>query len=362
MDLENQEIKTSNLDQNSSKAKRVYDIFASNPDMVFDIRDMTNTYNQIYRDNTGPPTTSTIITRLYTKNKLIRTPTQLNSGYFYTFTNQKKIDKVYRNYLLPYDFGDNERILGLITQNKFEKLNLNSKLDLNQIKDFDFIKKYGLNYFYNSKVLNFLATNVGFLMCDGHISQNLHQMRYFFNQENDAISFREYFNSIFQHEYLQLKYRCYCFRLNLCGKPFATLFHYLGVPRGNKVFQPFSIPYWIYNGPDETKRTFLSIIYGNEGSKPQDNRWRIQFVLSKTKKHVENLLMLLNQIRTMLFHLGITTSHIQLRRQKGRQFCGRFYIKGKDNLLRFYNKIGFAYASEKQAVLESLLRRDNLIN
>ena len=362
MDLNNQKLKICKLDSNSSKAKRIYNIFMYNPNAVFNIPLMVETYNQIYRENISNLATSIIITRLHAKNKIIRTPTQLNLGYVYSVSNKLKLDEIHRNHLLPYDFGNNEKILGLITQNKFRKLYANSRLDISKIKDFDFIKKYGLNYFYNQKVLNFLATNVGFLLCDGHISQNLHQMRYFFNQEKDAISFREYFNLIFQHEYLQLKYRCYCFRLNLCGKPFATLFHYLGVPRGNKVFQPFSIPHWIYNGPDEIKRTFLSIIYGNEGSKPQDNRWRIQFVLSKTKEYVPNLLEFLNQIRAMLFHFDITTSHIQLRKQKDREFYGRFYIKGKDNLLKFYDKIGFAYASEKQEVLELLLRRDNLIN
>jgi len=150
--------------------------------------------------------------------------------------------------------------------------------------------------------------------------------------------------------------------ISLCGKGFATLLNYLGVPSGNKVFKPFLIPDWIYNGSEEIKRTFLSIIYGNEGSKPQDNRWRIQFVLSKNEKYVVNLLEFLNQARAMLAYFGITTSHIQLRKQKGRQFCGRFYIKGKNDLLKFYNKIWFAYASEKQEVLESLLKKDNLIN
>jgi hypothetical protein len=350
------------LDSNSSKAKRVYGIFKSNPHEVFDIRGMTNTYNQIYTDNTGTTTISTIITRLYVKNKLIRTPTQLNSGHFYSIMNQEKIDEIYRKYLLPCDFDDNEMILGLITQNKFEKLKTDAKLDFSKINDFKFIKKYGVDYFYNPKVLNFMATNLGFLMCDGHIGKHKNLARYTFNQEIDAISFKSYFNSIFPKEHLPVKYWSYCFNINLCGKPFATLFNYLGVPSGNKVFQPFLIPDWIYNGSDEIKRTFLSIIYGNEGAKPQDNRWRIQFVLSKAKRYVPNLLEFMSQVRTMLAHFGITTSHIQLRKQKGRQFCGRFYIKGKDNLLKFYNHLEFAYASEKQEVLESLLRRDNLIN
>ena len=362
MDLEDQKIKICKLNSGSSEAERIKNILMSNPNAVFDILTMAGLYNQIYDNNLSNMRVSTIISRLYTKNKLIRTPTQLNLGYIYSVSNKRKLDEIHRNHLLSYDFDDNEMILGMITQNKFEKLKTDSKLDFSKIKAFDFIKKYGLSYPYNSKILNFLSANFGFLLCDGHITKNLQQMRYFFYREKDAISFKKDFNSIFQHEYLQLKYRCYCFRVNFCNGSFATLFNFLGVPSGNKVFQPFLVPDWIYHGSDDIKKTFLSIIYGNEGAKPQDNRWRIQFVLSKTKKYVPNLLEFMNQVRVMLSHFGITTSHIQLRKQKGRQFHGRFYIKRKNNLLKFYNQIGFAYASEKQEVLEDLLRRHKLIN
>lgn len=77
--------------------------------------------------------------------------------------------------------------------------------------------------------------------------------------------------------------------------------------------------------------------------------------MSKSKEYVPNLLQFLDQIRTMLHHFGIDTSNIQLRKQKRRAFCGRFYIKGKEDLTKFYNKMGFLYASEKQMVLESLV-------
>ncbi|MBS3098228.1 hypothetical protein J4209_05530 [Candidatus Woesearchaeota archaeon] len=348
--------------QKNSKTQRIFNIFRSNPDTIFNIRKIQAIFNNLYQDKINNFYTSTVVSRLHIKNKLSRTPTQLNSGYSYSAMNKKKIDEIYKNYLLPYDFGDNERILRLITQNKFEKLSISNKLNFSKIKDFDFIKKYGLDYFYNNKVLNFLVANIGFVMCDGHIRKNLQHVQYYFNQKEDAKLFKSGFNSIFPHENPTLEYKSYCFTINLCSKEFAKLINYLGVPTGNKVFKPFLIPKWIYNGPEEFKRIFLSIIYGNEGSKPQNNRWRIQFVLSKTEEYVTNLLEFLNQIRTMLAYFGITTSYIQLRKQKEREFCGRFYIKGKDNLLKFYNKIGFAYASEKQEVLESLLKRDKLIN
>lgn len=167
--------------------------------------------------------------------------------------------------------------------------------------------------------------------------------------------FKSYFLSIFPKEKISIKFCSYCYVITVCHKNLAKFFNSLGVPTGNKVYNPFLVPEWIYNGPTNIKRIFLSTIYGNEGSKPQDNKWRIQFVLSKTKEYVPNLLQFLNQVRAMLSHFGISTTHIQLRKQRGRAFSGRFYIKGKENLIKFYNKIGFSYASEKQKVLEALI-------
>lgn len=362
MDLKGSSVKIGSLDPDSSKAKRVYDIFLSNPHMVFDIREIVKTFNNLYRDNAKNKTISLIITRLYAKNKLIRTSTQLNSGYFYSVSNRKLLDQIYDDYLVPSELEDKNIIKGLILKKQFDDLETDQKLDLEKLKDFDFIKKYSLSYFYEPKVLNFLVANVAFLIGDGHIRKNPKSLVYTFNQKKDAVSFKQYFNSIFPNEYLRIKYAAYCFRIEYCSKGFSELFKHLGVPSGNKVFQKFLIPEWIYHGSNQTKRVFLSILYGNEGSKPQDNRWRIQFVLSKNKEYVINLLEFLNQIRAMLAHFSITTSHIQLRKQKGREFHGRFYIKGKENLLKFYKEIGFAYASEKQEVLEALLRGHNLIN
>ncbi|MBI2128668.1 hypothetical protein HYU07_00365 [Candidatus Woesearchaeota archaeon] len=362
MNSNNQKMQIKNLELIGSKSKRVYDILMLHPDMVFGIKSMANIYNEIYKDNTCNSAISTIMTRLYAKNKIIRTPTQLKSGYFYSVSNRVKLRRIYDDYLVPSDLEHKENIKELILEDTFENLEINHKLNFDEIGEFGFVKKYGLTLFYDEHVLNFLVTNIGFLMGDGHVRKNLQQAEYDFNQNKDAVEFRLYFNSIFKGEYLSLKYNQFCFRIVFCSKGFAELLIYLGVPCGNKVFTPFLIPDWIYNGPDKIKKTFLSIIYGNEGSKPQNNVWRIQFVLSKNKNHVTNLLEFLNQIRAMLAHFGIATSHIQLRKQKGREFCGRFYIKGKENLLKFYNKIGFAYASEKQEVLEALLKRGKLIN
>ncbi|MBI2660450.1 hypothetical protein HYX07_04775 [Candidatus Woesearchaeota archaeon] len=249
-----------------------------------------------------------------------------------------------------------EKIINLIVENKFEDLRINETINNHLPNNSNFINKYGLNYILEEKIGTFIGINIGFLMCDGHLNKDLSQVHYFFNQKEDAESFKSDFLSIFNQEKLLLNYAACCYRVGICSRDLAGFFNLLGVPEGNKVHKPFLIPTWIYNGSNLVKRAFLSTLYGNEGSKPQDNRWRIQFVLSKTKEHVPNLLEFLTQIRAMLNHFDISTSHIQLRKQKGRAFSGRFYIKGKENLTKFYNEIGFLYASEKQRALEQILK------
>ena len=321
-----------------SKAEKMCKLIEANPDLVFNLRKICQIYNSNSIDRIEHLRASTIISRLYKEGRLFRTKTQLRNGYLYTLNSKNLLDSAYDNYLLPYDFENREDIIKSLTKNNFDTLMVNER-----------ISSYTENY------SGFLAMNIGFLMCDGHIKKNLQQINYFFNQKEDAELFKKYFLSVFNQEELSVAYHSSCFRVGICNKGLAMLFNSLGVPTGNKVYKPFLVPEWIYYGPDNIKRIFLSTIYGNEGSKPQDNKFRIQFVLSKTKDFVPNLLEFLNQVRSMLNHFGISTSNIQLRKQKGRAFCGRFYIKGKDNLIKFYNKIGFLYASEKQEVLESLV-------
>ncbi len=343
------------MNSNESKAKKIHSLIASNPNLIFNLRKICQMYNLEHKEHINPYAVTTILSRLFNKGKILRTENQLSRGYLYSLSNKEGLDFLYDYYLLPYNFNNRKDMINLITKSNFENLRADEQLNTYLPKNSDFIKKYGLKYILSEDVSAFIAMNIGFLLCDGHLKKDHQQVCYFFNQKEDAELFNKDFLSVFNKEKLSLAYRAYCFTIGICNKNLLLLFNYLGVPTGNKVYNPFLVPEWIYNGPDKVKKIFLSTIYGNEGSKPQDNKWRIQFVLSKTKEYVPNLLQFLNQVREMLNYFDISTSHIQLRKQKRRAFCGRFYIKGKENLVKFHNKIGFLYASEKQKVLESLI-------
>jgi intein/homing endonuclease len=297
---------------------------------------------------------SLILRRLFKKGKLIRTKVQLSNGFIYSLENKDKLEQLYYRYLLPYDFA-NKELISLIENNNFEKLRNDISLNIDNLLGSKFLSKYEKNCLIEREIELFLAELVAFIMGDGHINNKKRKVFFFFRYLEDAEYFVSEFKSIFFNEHIKINKTIYCYQALITSSSLGNLLHDLGAPKGRKVLQSFSIPDWIYYGSDDVKKAFLSVIYGNEGSKPQDNKWRIQFVMSKNKENIEGLLIFLNQIRTMLNYFGISSSNIQVRSQKGRKFYGRFYIKGKENLHKFYNLLEFSYASEKQRFLEHLI-------
>lgn len=351
------------MNEKQSIHREIYGIFLKNPDIVYTTSDLVNIFNNENNPKTKKEIVTMILTRLH-KNKLIlRTPTQLADGYYYSLQNKNLLGQLYENHLLSYDFEFKTGLMGEIGKSTFDELSNKSSINLDKLEQLTFIQKYSLKKFKSGRTQKFLALLVGFIMCDGSISSSGKRVQFFFRKEHDAHLFVRDFKAFFPLE---------CFRINSQnkgasysveiskGSEIAELLHELGAPKGTKVFQPFLIPLWIYQGSDEIKKIFLSTVIGNEGSAPSKQKWRIQFVLSKSKEHVPNLIDFLNQIRAMLYHFDITTSHIQLRKQEGRQFHGRFYIKGEENLRKFYNEFSFLYASEKQTVLEELIAKGRL--
>ena len=335
--------------------RKIYGLFLKNPDTIYTTSDLVNIFNNRNDNPTKKEIVTMILTRLHKKNLIQRTPTQLANGHRYSLHNQKTLKQMYEKYLLPYPFEFNNELITKIKNSTFDKLSGKFSLDINKLKELSFTKKYHLKKFKSNKTQQFLALLVGFIMCDGSINTSGKRVQFFFRKDHDAKLFVRDFKTFFPLENFRVnsqnKGASYSVEISK-GSEIAELLHELGAPQGNKVFHPFLIPLWIYHGSDEIKKIFLSTVIGNEGSAPSKHKWRIQFVLSKSKEHVPNLINFLNQIRAMLYHFEITTSHIQLRKQEGRQFHGRFYIKGKENLRKFYNEFSFLYASEKQAILK----------
>ena len=336
----------------------ILEIFRNNPQKVFTTKDLSNIYEFSYQKQSKKELITMILSRLHKQKIIHRTPTQLTNGYYYSKENILILKKIYQIHLVPYRFNNKELLCRELIKNSFEDLKTNSKLNLQEIENQPFFKKYGPKHFTLQNTQIFLSLLVAFSMCDGSINKKVNRARFYFRRKSDAEKFKA---KVLKHFYLEIvrvspsaDKSCYIVQI-MKGVAFARFLHKLGAPKGNKTMCAFLIPHWIYYGPDEIKRVFVSTVIGNEGSAPSNKRWRIQFVLSKNKENIKNLIDFINQIRTMLAHFHITTSHIQLRKQKGRKFHTRFYIKGRQDIHKFYKSFSFLYASEKQEVLENLI-------
>jgi hypothetical protein len=320
--------------------RKVYCLFCSNPNAVYSVNDLLAAINDPTAKIEILPT---ILTRLYRKGLVFRTRRQLTNGYLYSLNNSSKLNTLYYDYVLPYDLKDKEKIILSMIKEDFDPLN----------------EKVKPLFIVADGSLPFLASLVGFSMTDGNLDEKLTKVRFFTRYQKDADSFVNDFKQHFPKEDFFVRDYKNHFRLDLCkASEFSRLLHQLGTPKGNKVTQPFLVPEWILNGPKEVKRSFLSAVFGGEGSAPFQNRWRIQFVLSKSEEHLQNLLNFLNQIRSMLNYFDIKTTFIQVRKQDGRHFHSRFYVTGRENIHKFYNELTFLYASEKQEAMNKLIVRD----
>jgi len=337
----------------------VYHIFKTNPRLIYTSSSLTNELNKICPNHVREKIIATILTRLYCNGLIKRTKVQLTHGYHYSKENVIALDKAHRNYLLPLGLKSKSELLSLIELNRFPDIKSTVSLNIKLLESSPLASKYSLDIFKKESTHIFLAMLVSFIMCDGSIDRRVNRLHFFIRQKEDIQKFTSLFNHFFPMEDFIIRplMNGSCYSVPIArGSSFAKLLNILGAPSGNKVFQPFLVPEWIMNGSDSIKKEFLSILLGSEGSAPSHGRWRIQFVLSKSPDHIENLLLFLNPVRSMLYHFSITTSHIQLRNQKGRQYHGRFYIKGKENLHKFYKQFSLLYASEKQKILEELIR------
>ncbi|MBR9693021.1 hypothetical protein GOV07_03780 [Candidatus Woesearchaeota archaeon] len=316
-----------------NKTERVLDILKKDRDKAFDARALRAIFNEQFPDKISDKGMSKIVTRVINK-RCLRTPTQLRNGYVYTYSNPEIIRQTYDEHLLPYNVPNKKRILELIKQKSWGKL---KKLES------------GL------KNAPFLSTIVGFSMGDGSLYKPQWKTGFFFFLEKDCELLAEQIKNKLGFT-LTKRFKDGCFRLECANRTLFKFLRNIGVPEGNKVYRPFEVPYWILHGEKEIKREFLRGIIGAEGSKPINEQSRIQFVISKNDLYLENLLVFLNQLRQMLRYFSIKTTHPQIRSQEGREFHGRFYITGKENVIKFYKEIGFAYASEKQEALDDLIQ------
>jgi len=125
-----------------------------------------------------------------------------------------------------------------------------------------------------------------------------------------------------------------------------------GCPVGEKVKQKFLVPEWIYNGNANIKAEFLAALWGAEGFKPTQSRYKKEkncktIVMVMCKRKHEDGIDFHNQIITMLSSLGINSSLTVARR--GKNYCFQTYISSnKENVKKFFDVVGYRYCIKKE--------------
>ncbi|MEW5955423.1 MAG: DNA topoisomerase [Candidatus Micrarchaeota archaeon] len=138
----------------------------------------------------------------------------------------------------------------------------------------------------------------------------------------------------------------------------------LGAPCGDKVVSKFSIPAWIEENA-ELSRAFLQAYLGAELAKPQANSRNprdlreLTVVMSKVAETLDSGKHFFKQLKRGLARFGIETSKIKVRSKSMRTKDGKqtyqlsFYINNqRENLLRFFTEVGYAYCGYKEQLAE----------
>ncbi len=126
-----------------------------------------------------------------------------------------------------------------------------------------------------------------------------------------------------------------------------------GAPLGSKIMQKTSVPKWILDGNEKIQTIFLGALFDDDGYFRDSAKCR-QIVLKTAKvSYLEDSLRdYLAQIIQMLGNLGISTSDIKSDQLKTRKdgceiVSLRFWITGKNNIMKFHEKIQLSHPSKK---------------
>jgi len=138
----------------------------------------------------------------------------------------------------------------------------------------------------------------------------------------------------------------------------GNILYLAGVPRGNKIVQPFFIRSWILNGSVEIKKALIRALFDDEGTvKVSGREMLIKF--SKNERYIDSLQKFMEQIKQLLEDLDIEATSIRKENivigKNGRTIQLVLGIHGYKNFIRFFEEIGFHH-KQKQEKLEKMIK------
>lgn len=278
--------------------------------------------------------------------------------------------------------------LGIIPNWVFEDKNIpDRRIVISKSQMLDLLHSYGVNeslikrhllvfeslglcpLYSDDKRLPLLAAMFGFIQTDGTINvYNKHgsymcQVACDFGCEDDAQQFEQEIVSLgFQKCNIRKRtatiHRYTITAYNICHNgPFASLIACLGTTLGrNSEVERLPIPDWIMNGSDNVKREFLGGFQGGDGCKIRYNRTKTNqnFVCAETTnqitlKYKKSLITFMTQVQQLFDYFGIECKVVEriYYRAADRYVVGVKLADKTDNLVRYYDTIGYRYDTRK---------------
>ncbi len=247
------------------------------------------------------------------------------------------------------------------------------------IRSFNFLKSIKLMPLKESFFSEFILFTdlAAFLFGDGHLSKQLGSL-IFYGQKSDLKNISMSLNKLYginsklvyhtaNSTITKIKNGCiiksnplgFCWQLYVNNSALARLFYLAGIPAGDKVSISTRVPEWVMNGNKDTKRAFLSVLFGNELQCPRlraKNAFSSpQFALHKIEQKEKDLRIFLSQLKNLLKEFEISSSPISsekcrtIKKSGARSMKLYFSINSRaPNVLCLFKELPFKYAEKKQ--------------
>ena len=236
----------------------------------------------------------------------------------------------------------------------------------------NYLKKRNLiPLFTNSSSLPYILKIFGYALGDGHISEKANYLS-LWGQLEDLKKIQEDLKILNVRSLILKRKRKYKL-INSYGKEyvferleyelrapksFALFLGALGYPLGKKTEKEFLLPEWFQDLKLWQKRLFLAGFFGAELSTPkifkdhQFNFYLLTLNINKNKNLLKNGIKFMKEIKELLKEFGVESTEIKIIKELGikEKTVGlRLHIKSNiNNLIEFFEKIGFEYHKEKQ--------------
>lgn len=138
-------------------------------------------------------------------------------------------------------------------------------------------------------------------------------------------------------------------------KTIAKFLVLCGFPKGEKVKQVLTIPEWIKNGSREIRIAFIRALFDDEGTVLNNvKNHSIGFGMNKKNSLLEAHKKFMEDIREILFSIGIQPNPIFVRKQPFDSTSLGFNIFGRYNLIKFLQNVGFSDHGKQQKLIKTI--------